>query len=283
MIPLAALPAIAEAPGNDAGGVISPQNERTPLATPVNRTPTRWRDYRAIIYTPDPLAASYNVYVFATEAAAQAGTPSDAIAIARNVTETARSGSSGGSALLLPPVVTAGDRLVDVRLLQYENLNGSDAIRTGPGIGGLPAGYMPGGIGDSYFSGPSPSQGDTTNLKAGQYWFRIQAVAIPTTEYTDSNLSASIGSFTITMGPDEARALIESRLSDLGTSFRIVDLRGAAETADEGYIRYTTDAFLNTATQNAVDAALLSHIPAADKDTPQKLIAARQTVTVMVY
>jgi len=255
-----------------------PQNiVKTPLTTPVNATPTRWQDYRAIIYTPDTLASGYNVYVFDNLTAANAGNISDAVAVARDVKNTPRSGSSGGSALLLPPVVTAAQELIDVRLIQYENLNGSNATRI------LPAGYTPGGIGESYFAGPAPSAGDTTNLKPGQYWFRIQAVAADTSVNTDSNLSARIGPFTVAMGPDEARDLIEANLANVGTSFRIVDLRGGDETVTEGHLRYTTNAFLNNATQTAVDNALLSHIPASEKDTPAKLEAARKTVTVLVY
>jgi hypothetical protein len=220
------------------------------LDNPVNHTPLRWQDYRAIIYTPDPEALNYNVYVFDSLEAAIAGTVDDAVAVSRGVTHTAQSSASGGTTMLLPPVVADGDRLIDVRLLRYDNLNGSDATRD------LPQGYIPGGRGDSYFAGNG--LGDTTNLRPGQYWFRIQAVARADSEYSDSGLSNRIGPFTVTMGPDEARDLIEARRAEIGNTpaatLRLIDLRGPAEFAQEGNVRFFDDRRL-PATFNANQAA----------------------------
>jgi hypothetical protein len=181
------------------------------------------------------------------------------VAVSRNVVETAQSISTGGTAQLRPPVVPAGARLIDVRLLQYENLNGSDATRV------LPAGYTPGGVGDSYFAGDGT--GDTTNLRPGQYWFRIEAVAANAQNF-NSDLSARIGPFTVSMGPDEVRGLIEAwvaaylaanpgadyaqitaAMRGSQSTLRLVDVRGAAEIGDEGYPRFFTDRFTIAATE----------------------------------
>ena len=168
---------------------------------------------------------------------------------------------------MVPPIVATDSSLFDVRLLQYEAVNSSGVTRT------LKPGYTPAGMGDSYFPGgcngtcggipdgmfsatnpnshppnapcrvPGFVHGDTTNLKPGQYWFAIQAVAADSAN--NSALSAVRGPLTISMGPDEARELIEGRLGDLGATatslLRLIDLRGPTEFGEEGTVRYFGD------------------------------------------
>jgi len=280
---------LALADGGASPGV-NPLSDPVPLATPVHITAngtgnvngtnmTQWQNFRAIMFTPDADAASYTLWVYATAAAASACTDgSQAIAKSANITgSTALSGSTGGTGGTTGPNPAATLRYVDVRLLRYENVGASNAVRPGEGSG-LPAGATPGGIADSYFSGPNPSQGDTTNLRPGQYWFKLQAVARDQETHSNSNLSANIGPLSITMGPTEAKALILSRMADRGKTFHIVDLRpptAAGEVQQEGWLRYTTINNNNSNTAATMDPLLLTEVGG---DT-----ARRGEITVLVY
>jgi len=195
-------------------------------------------NYRSLIFTPETDSGfeSYTLYAFATYADAAAGT--NAVARAVDVQPTIGSTAAGGTTQTPAQQLEEGEVLIDVRLTQFEATPGNEAfIRT------LPAGYAPAGIGDSWY--PGDGQGDTTNLRPGQYWFRLQAVAED--EAQNSPLSAVYENpFSIAMGPDEGRALIESlraeRPDDFGTtpdhSVRLIDLRPAGERAEEGHIRF---------------------------------------------
>ncbi|MCL2226292.1 MAG: S-layer homology domain-containing protein [Oscillospiraceae bacterium] len=221
--------------------LISPALGQSQLATPNVK---QQQNYRWLFYIPVEGAASYNVYAFATFEAAQVGT--DYVAVARGVVETEGPVS---------PEAPEGHNRIDVRLLQFEG----EATRD------LPAGYTPAGIGDSFF--PGAGQGDTTNLKPGQYWFRMRAVS-DDASVADSGLS-EVQEFplTIAMGPDELRALIEANIDSIGTTpqdtFRLIDLRNAAEFADEGNLRFfdEADRFVHAQfnTQEAAEA-IFGHV-----------------------
>ncbi|MCL2200439.1 MAG: S-layer homology domain-containing protein [Oscillospiraceae bacterium] len=198
----------------------------TQLAAPVV---TQNQSYRWLFYIPVEGATGYNVYAFATFEDAQEGT--NYVAVARNVVETEGSTSTGGTTGGTAPEVPDGHNRIDVRLIQFEG----EATRT------LPTGYIPGGIGDSFY--PGDRQGDTTNLKPGQYWFRLRAISSED-NVTDSELSAvNELPFTIAMGPSELRAYLEANLDRIGTpTLRLVDLRNPAEFADEGNMRFFEEA-----------------------------------------
>jgi len=285
-------------------------------------------DYRSLIYTPDENADSYTVWVFNDPVLAAASVDGDgAVAVAKEVTSTDHSKSFGGTTAIRPPV-TEGRLLLDVRLLKYENVGTSNVTRN------LPAGFTPGGIADSYFAGgcdgscegvphgmagaseafpnrPWPHQdnspclikdfvpGDTTNLKPGQYWFRLQAIAGEGSAFTDSALnalpapptmggaaSAPPNPFSIAMGPTEAKAIIESRFDEIGDpsgKFRLVDIRGVTtgEIGEEGHIRYFNERMLPTVIGN--DPALTA---AANKTNAENVfghVANKDEVTILLY
>ena len=207
-----------------AFSMITPAFGATQLDTPVVE---QNQNFRWLIYTPVEGATGYNVYAFATHADAVAGT--DYVAVARNVVETIGSTTAGGTTLATAPEIPEGQNRIDVRLLQFEG----DATRT------LPAGYTPAGLGDSWF--PGDAQGNTTNLKPGQYWFRLRAVSDDDTIQSSELSAVNAMPFTIAMGPDEFRAFVEANLDKIGTpALRFVDLRNPAEFAAEGNVRFFT-------------------------------------------
>ena len=206
--------------------VMSPALGATQLATP---EVTQNQNYRWLFYIPVEGADSYDVYAFATFEDAVAGT--DYVAVARNVVETEGSTSTGGTTGGTAPDVPEGHNRIDVRLIQFEG----EATRT------LPAGYTPAGIGDSWF--PGTGQGDTTNLVPGQYWFRMRATSTDNAVNSSELSAVNELPFTIAMGPDEVRAYLEANLDRIGTpSLRLIDLRGPAEFADEGNLRFFEEA-----------------------------------------
>ena len=190
---------------------------------------------RALVYEPVEGATGYDVYAFVTLEDALAG--ENPVAISRNAQPTAGSDSTGGTTSAGTVQLEDNESLIDVRLIQFEDVV-EGATRD------LPEGYTPAGMGDTWMPG-LPGSGDQTNLKPGQYWFRMAAVDVdnPSRNSDLSDLYEDEHAFTISMGPDEARALIEELLltKELGDTLRIVDLRGAAEWSDEGVLRFTTD------------------------------------------
>jgi len=274
-----------------------------------------WQEYRAIIFETDPNASGLNVFVFDNLADANAATAATAeslaIAVARDVSRTDHSMSIGGTTHVRPPVLEENQGLIDVRLLQFEELNDSGATRV------LPADFTPGGIADSYFAGgcdgscrgvpegmtgdrpnahtatseclvPGFTQGDTTNLRPGSFWFRIQAVPADPATHSPSELGGrlvddaivGIGPYSISMGPSEVRKVIEDwitahlaanpnatyeqileALSDPQSSLRLIDLRGPAEFRDEGNPRFFAERITNATINTADDEALAELFP----------------------
>jgi len=202
-------------------------------------------NYRSLIFTPDAEASSYTLYVFATFADAQAG--ENAIARAVDVQPTIGSTAAGGTTQTPAQQLDDGEVLIDVRLVQFEATAGNAAV-----VRTLPASYTPAGIGDSWY--PGDGQGDTTNLRPGQYWFRLQAIGAQPAQNSLLSEVALISEeepghtnpFSISMGPDEGRALLEelraTRPNDFGTTsahtVRLIDLRPETERAEEGHPRF---------------------------------------------
>jgi hypothetical protein len=198
----------------------------TQLAMTVVQTPNEPNMSRATGWDHVPGAGSYIMFVFDDYTAAEDAT-------AETVAELAAASAE---------FEATGERIVtDVRMITFVELNGSGAVRAAP----IPADWEPAGLGASAFAAGSVNGANTTNLVPGQYWIRVQAIAEDQAANTDSELSevhAIVDSFNIAMGPDEAKAYIERRLADVGTTLHIIDVRGEnpQETGDEGYIRYTT-------------------------------------------
>jgi hypothetical protein len=88
-------------------------------------------------------------------------------------------------------------------------------------------------------------------------------------------LTAANQGFVIAMGPDELKALLESRYDDIGTLIYVIDVRPLQEAGDEGSFKYTHRTVSNFATQAAADTVLL---PAVGNDP-----ARRGEITVLVY
>ena len=205
-----------------------------PDGTPLN--PAQHIQFRSLVFEPVPGATGYNVYAYGSKADAEAD--ANRLAVAENVGATLGSQTTGGT-LRTQAVQLEGDEiLIDVRLIQFNDIQ-AGATRS------LPAGYLPAGLGDAYF--PGDAKGDTTNLKPGQYWFRIQAVNADNPDINSglSELLPDGETYSIAYGPNEGRDAIEPLLAagKLGTTpeadLRIVDLRGPTEFSDEGYIRFS--------------------------------------------
>jgi len=181
---------------------------------------------RATGWDDVPGAVSFVMYVFNSHEAAAEATAATAadLAVASAMFE------------------ATGERITtDVRMITFTELNDSGALRTAP----LPSGWEPAGLGASAFAVGSVNGANTTNLLPGQYWIRVMAIARDRMANADSALSAvhaTVDSFNIAMGPDEARAYIEGRLEDIGRTLHIVDVRGEnlQEVGDEGYLKFTT-------------------------------------------
>ena len=226
-------------------------NGKTPLNTPIliskgvptdtpgsPGNPCKHTQFRSLIFIPITGATGYNVHAYASRDDAVSN--ANAVAIAKNVAPTIESTSTGGTMKQVPMELTDDEVLIDVRLIQFENTPGSDVTRE------LPGGYTPAGLGDTYY--PGDGSGDKTNLKPGQYWFRLQAVDV-SGNAVDSELSAIYSdgdALTIAMGPDETRDRLNEILRTKGkpgttpdSTFRIVDLRSFPEFGDEGYIRFS--------------------------------------------
>jgi hypothetical protein len=217
--------------------------------------PAQHTQFRSLVFEPISGATGYNVVAYATKADAEGD--ANRVAIAKNVQPTITSQTTGGTMGTPTFQLTGTQKAIDVRLIQFEDVK-PGATRD------LPVGYTPAGLGDTYF--PGDGTGDKTNLKPGQYWFRLQAVdaADPTADSGLSAIYADGDAFSIATGPDEARDLLEPLLAagKLGTTadadFRIVDLRANPEFGDEGYIRfsagnrYAADAFNTTAKAEAI-------------------------------
>ena len=195
---------------------------------------------RSLVFEPVEGATGYNVYAYATKADAEADT--NRVAVAENAQPTLPSKSPNGTTAAASITPLEDEVLIDVRLIQFKDIK-EGATRT------LPEGYTPAGMGDTWF--PGDGTGDTTNLKPGQYWFRVQA-ADAKTPANNSDLSGIYedgDAFSIAVGPDEAKDMIEGLLATkkLGDTLRIVDLRGAAEFSDEGIVRFAeTDRHAHT-------------------------------------
>lgn len=212
-----------------AASVVAPALGVNQLATP---QVTQNQNYRWLFYIPVNGATAYNVYAFTSYEAAQAG--ANYVAVSRNIIETPGSTSTGGTTGGTAPQVPEGHNRIDVRLIKFE----------GTATRELPEGYTAAGFGDSFY--PGDRQGDTTNLKPGQYWFRMRAVS-DDDSIQDSAMSEVLEfPLSIAMGPDEARAFIEANLDLLGTTpdamLRLIDLRGPTEFSDEGNVRFFDEA-----------------------------------------
>jgi hypothetical protein len=210
----------------------------TPVLIPGGETamhpPSPHSQCRVLLFDAVDGATGYNVYAFASFADAVAG--ENAVAVSRNAQATAESQSVGGTTAAATVSPDEGQVLIDVRLIEFDYLV-EGATRT------LPEGYTPAGIGCTWHPGEH-GVGDTTNLRPGQYWFTVRAVDVDNPA-RNSEMSAPYedgDAFSISMGPDEARALIEELLltKELGDTLHIVDLRGPFEFSDEGVLRFTT-------------------------------------------
>ena len=234
---------------------VSPALGSTQLATPEVIADQPIVNYRWIIYTPVEGATYYNVYAFATFDDAVEGT--NYVAVARNVVDTIGSISEGGTTVATSPEVPEGMNRIDVRLLQFEG----EATRT------LPSNYTPAGLGDSFF--PGDGRGDTTNLRPGQYWFRIRAVSDDDSVQSSEMSAVQDLPFTIAMGPDELRAYLEANLERIGTpSLRLIDLRNPAEFADEGNLRFFEDRYVHAEFNTLETAqAIFGHVNNKDAVT----------------
>ena len=218
----------------------------SPLATPVliqkgantdtpgsPGNPASHTQYRSLIFERIAGATGYNVYAYGSKADAEAD--KDCVAVAYNVQPTIESISTGGTMAQSPMTLVGDEVLIDVRLVTtFEG----DAVREKP----LPADFTPAGIGDSYL--PGDGTGDKTNLKPGQYWFRLQATdaADKSKDSGKSLIYADGDAFSIAAGPDEARTMIEECIAKgmkPGVDFRIIDVRSLPEYGDEGYIRFS--------------------------------------------
>jgi len=200
--------------------------------------PASHTQYRSLIFKAVEGATGYNVYAYATKADAESD--KNRVAESLNAQETLQSGSTGGTMSQSPMKLEEGEMLIDVRLIQFTDIK-EGATRT------LAEDYTPAGLGDTYYPGPAGS-GDKTNLKPGQYWFRVQA-ADAEAAAKNSALSAIYedgDAFSIAAGPNEARDLLEAQLKEKGlpgstpgASWYLVDLRGPFEFSDEGVTRFS--------------------------------------------
>ena len=256
---LAFIPTIAAANEQLATPTLIPKGEPSTLADGTPGNPARHTQFRSLIFEPVQGATGYTVYAYASRADAENNT--NPVAFAQNIAPTIGSQSGGGTQGTSAIELTGDEVLIDVRLIQFEAIEDS-ATRT------LPVDYTPAGLGDSYF--PGDGSGNKTNLKPGQYWFRLQAVDNANSG-KNSNLSeiyADGDAFSISVGPDEAADILAPLLAagKLGdtpdATLRIVDLRGAAEISDEGYLRFSEGSRIPAGEFNTVKEAeaLFGHI-----------------------
>ena len=237
MLVLPIMPMAAASAGTLATPVLIQKG--APTDTPGSAgNPASHTQYRSLIFNIIDGATGYNVYAYATKADAEKDT--NRVAESLNAQETVQSASTGGTMSQSPMALEDGEMLIDIRLIQFTDVK-EGATRT------LPDGYTPAGLGDTYYPGPAGS-GDKTNLKPGQYWFRVQAVdsAAPAKNSKLSDIYEDGDAFSIAAGPNEARDLIEIQLNEKGlpgsepnASWYLVDLRGPFEHSDEGVIRFS--------------------------------------------
>ena len=239
----------------------------TPTDTPGSPgNPAKHTQFRSLIFEAVDGATGYNVYAYAT--LEDANSDRNRVAVAENVAPTIESVSTGGTMGQIPMDLVGNEVLIDVRLIQFKTLI-PGATRD------LPASYTPAGLGDTYC--PGDGSGDKTNLRPGQYWFRIQAVAGDATSSL-CDFYADGDAFSIAMGPDEARETIEATLHAKGTpgttadsAFRIVDVRAFPEFGDEGYIRFSERIMCGDFNTVEKAEALFGHLDN------------KSTVTIFVY
>jgi hypothetical protein len=191
---------------------------------------------RATGWTRVANAGSYIVYAFNNRTNAVNATADTAaeLAVAWSVVAQPETGNIAG----------------DVRTMTFE----------GPATRTLPEGFTPAGIGASSPANGTVNGAYTTNLVPDQYWIRVMAVPSDPATHVPSNLSnvhTAAQTFNIAMGPCEARALIESRFDELGTTLHIRDVRPLTEAGDEGSLRYTHSAG-SAFTQTTADTVLLA-------------------------
>ena len=234
VFPLISLASAADA--QLATPILIPKGDPSVLADETPGNPAKHTQFRSLVFKPIVGATGYNVYAYATKSDAEADT--NPLAFAENVSPTIGSGSLGGTQGTSTISLADNECLIDVRLIEFIEIK-ENTTRT------LPAGYTPAGLGDSYF--PGDGAGDKTNLRPGQYWFRLQAVDAdnPARNSDLSAIYADGDAFSISMGPDEARDILEAFLVNGNPSntsespLRIIDLRNAAELSDEGYIKFS--------------------------------------------
>ena len=203
-------------------------------------------------------AVSYTIFAFDTLDAAQTGNISQAVA------------------WTTIPYFSTATYTVSMRFQTF----------LGPATRPLPAGYTPAGLGTTNAGGLPGYGAYTTNLIPGVYWLRAMAnAAIPANNSPLSVLNPVAGQgLVIAMGPDEARALIQSRFADIGTTLQILDLRPLSEAGDEGVLRFTTATTLTAAGLGSQNGLLAG---AAGETVADELLLTggltRAQVTVLVY
>ena len=146
-------------------------------------------------------------------------------------------------------IPATGERIAtDARMIVFE----------GPATRALPEGFKPAGLGASMPAAGSENGAYETNLVPDQYWFRVMAIPANRRTHSSSELSAvhtATQSFNIAMGPDEARAYIEGRLDDIGTTLRLIDIRfGATESGNEGFLRFFEPPGMTSTINNQANA-----------------------------
>jgi len=146
-------------------------------------------------------------------------------------------------------IPATGERIAtDARMIVFE----------GPATRELPVGFKPAGLGASAPAAGSVNGAYETNLVPDQYWFRVMAIPANPGVNSPSELSVvhtATQSFNIAMGPDEARAYIEGRLDDIGTTLRLIDIRfGATESGNEGFLRFFEPPGLTSTINNQTNA-----------------------------
>ena len=250
--------------------VLIPKGEPSVSADGTPGNPARHTQFRSLIFKPVPGADCYDVYAYTTWADAEAGT--NPVAYAPHVRSTPGSLSGGGTQGTTAIKLEDDEILIDVRLIPFLPIEEGYAREL---IMGGPAGFGPAGLGDSYF--PGDGTGYRTNLKPGQYWFRLQAIDAANPDIA-SELSAPYAdgnAFSIAVGPDEARSILEPLIAagKLGNTsnadLRIVDLRNPSEISDEGYLRFSESNRFTTADFNTTKEAeaIFGHIDNKDEVT----------------
>gem|GEM_PF-2145623 len=225
-VPLAPAPTPTPAPPAQDPGATVPA--RPVLTVPDVQPPQNMS--RATGWDHVVNAGRFTMYVFSTREDANAAT----VATARSL------------AVAWAEFPATGERInTDPRMITFEGHEDSEFLRD------LPEGWTPAGLGASAPALGSDQGRNTTNLVPGQYLIRV--IAHPTAEAAAGGTQPSISAappaaanqswFNIAMGPDELRAYIESRIDDVGTTLRIVDVRNNTEARDEGWLWGTDVAF----------------------------------------